>query len=207
MKTSRLLNLLMLPILAGLASLSFPGCSAKETAAPPQAKVAAEPPTPAQIPAAPVVAAAAMPPAPVVASAAEQPVQSVAPPAQVVQVAGVSAVTGAPGLPASETWDAIKDNTYDQRAGFVAGLEHITSRVDNAMQVLNARRATLPETSIQDWDFAMKDLAEARSDFRFQISELNKATPDTWSDAKDRAAQAWQRVRDDFDKVKLSTTI
>lgn len=191
----------------GLAALSCSGCSARETTAAPPAKVVAESPAPPPTPATPVVVAASITPAPVNANAPEQPIQAIAAPAQTVQLTKVSTTTGVSDLPASETWSTIENDTYDQRADFLAGLEHIAARVDTGRQVLTAKRAALPETSVQDWDFAMKDLDEARSDLRFQISELNKATPDTWSEAKDRAAQAWQRVRNDFDKVRMSTTI
>ncbi len=123
--------------------------------------------------------------------------------------------TPAPGLDAAATpavvtaddsWDTVKNYTYDQRGAFADGLNHMTARLDAAIVQLQAKRATLPQTSVKDWDFAMKELTDARSDLRFQVGELDKATPETWNDVKDKLAQAWQRTKDAFDKVRMSTT-
>ena len=107
---------------------------------------------------------------------------------------------------ANDSWDAVKDYAYDQRAAFAAGLHQMTDRMDAAITTLNARRATLPQTSIKDWDFAMKELADARSDLRYQVGELDKATPETWGEVKEKLSLAWQRTKDAFDKVRTSTT-
>lgn len=195
MKISRFLSFVFLPILLG--------CSARdEAAAPPPAKVAAINPVPAPVVATTVQAAVVTP---VIPSVPTDP----ALPAPVTPMPGLSApsVAVSGDVPASETWNAIKGDTYDQRADFAAGLERIATRVDNAIQILTAKRSTLPETSTQDWDFAMKELGEARTNLRYQFTELNKATPETWNETKDRVGGAWQRVRDDYDQVKLSTTI
>ena len=189
MKSSWLLSFVFLPVLLG--------CSAREktTAAPPD-KVAAVAPVATSVPTTTMQPTVVTPVAP--AAMPEQLTPSPAP------VPGV--VIGG-DVPASETWDAIKDDDFDQRSHFSAGVERITMRLDGAIQVLRAKRSTLPETSTQDWDFAMKELGEARTNLRYQFTELNKATPETWGEAKDRVAGAWQRVRDDYDQVKLSTTI
>jgi hypothetical protein len=189
-KTSRFLRFVFLPLLVG--------CSARqETAAPPPAKVAAVNPAATATPVALVTSTPAV----------VTPVAAAAMPEQLSPAMAVPAVAIAGNVPASETWDAIEDDDYDQRAHFAAGVERITTRVDNAIRALGAERATLPETSIQDWDFAMKELDEAQTNLHYQFSELSKATPDTWSEAKDRVASAWHRVRNDYDQVKHSTTI
>lgn len=120
--------------------------------------------------------------------------------------ADAAAAKDAAAVTASDSWDTVKGNTYDQRGAFAAGLGHMTERMDAAIARLQAKRATLPQTSIKDWDFAMKELSEARSDLHFQVGELDKATPETWNDIKDKLAQAWQRTKDAFDKVRTSTT-
>jgi hypothetical protein len=120
--------------------------------------------------------------------------------------AATEAATAAAAVTASDSWDMVKDYTYDQRGAFAAGLTHMTERMDAAIVRLNAQRATLPQTSVKDWDFAMKELSDARSDLRFQVGQLDAATPETWNDVKDKLAQAWQRTKDAFDKVRTSTT-
>jgi hypothetical protein len=118
----------------------------------------------------------------------------------------IEAAATAAAVTASDSWDLVKDYTYDQRGAFAAGLGHMIERMDAAIVRLQARRTTLPQTSVKDWDFAMKELDDARSDLRFQVNALDKATPDTWNDVKDTLAQAWQRTKDAFDKVRTSTT-
>jgi hypothetical protein len=190
-KSRRFLSFVLLPLLIG--------CSAREeTAAASPAKVTTVTAVATPVAVTTIQPAVVTPAVPVPAAMPEQ----LTPPPVAVPAA---AITG--DVPASETWDSIKDDDFDQRAHFAAGVERITTRVDNAMQILRDKRSTLPETSTQDWDFAMKELGEARSNLRYQFTELNKATPETWSEAKDRVAGAWQRVRDDYDQVKLSTTI
>jgi len=186
MKITRLAASLLLPTLLAGTGLVCPGCAARKATAPSAGDAAVTPTT--------ATARGRLAAAPQATGAIIQPAQFNSP------------VT-APDLPASEIWNFIKDDTYDQRADFTSGFERISARIGNAMQLLAARRTTLPETSIHDWDFEMKELMAARADLRFQLSELNKATPETWSEAKDRVGQAWARVRDDFDKVRSSTTI
>jgi hypothetical protein len=128
------------------------------------------------------------------------------PPAVTADAIAAEAATTAAAVTASDSWDLVKDYTYDQRGAFAAALNHMTDRLDAGIVRLNSQRATLPQTSTKDWDFAMKEVSDARSDLRFQVGELDKATPETWNDVKDKLAQAWQRTKDAFDKVRTSTT-
>jgi hypothetical protein len=116
------------------------------------------------------------------------------------------AVAEAPAPTAGEAWDAIKDSIYDKRADFAAGLGVMSDRLDLAISRLNTKRATLPQTSVKDWDFAMKEVTDAVADFKSKTNDLNKATPETWAETKDRIAQAWLRAKDAVDKVRTSTT-
>jgi hypothetical protein len=107
---------------------------------------------------------------------------------------------------AATTWAAIKDYTYDRRSDFIAGLSLMGGRLDAGMQVLNAKRATMTDGAAKDWDFNMKELHNARDYLQSTSSDLEKATDSTWADAKDKVSQAWERVRNAYDKVRHSTT-
>lgn len=104
-------------------------------------------------------------------------------------------------------WGAITDYTYERRADFSALLTRMAENVDAQVDQLAARRATLPETSVKDWDIAMKELTDAKSDLQFKVSQLSNAMPETWTQLRDSAAQAWRRVQEATDKVKRSTTL
>ena len=104
-------------------------------------------------------------------------------------------------------WGAITDYTYAHRADFSAVLERLANGTDTQIEQLNARRASLPETSVKDWDVAMKELTDARSDLQFKVSQLSSANAETWNQMRDSAAAAWRRVQEATDKVMRSTTL
>ena len=116
------------------------------------------------------------------------------------------ATSPAPREPASETWDRIKDDTYEQQSDFAAGYRQLGNDADAAIQRLDAKRATMTDTAAKDWDIAMKELKDARSDLDDKLNQIKAANSDTWNDAKGKATAAWKRVVDDLDKVRHSTT-
>jgi hypothetical protein len=116
------------------------------------------------------------------------------------------AEAAAPTVAAVDPWDSIKELTYPKRADFAAGAARLLDRIDGEIRQLNAKRANLPETSVKDWDFAMKELNEAQAYLKFTIVSLDEATSETWAEAKTKVAQAWKRANDACDKVKASTT-
>ena len=116
------------------------------------------------------------------------------------------AATASPDV-ASARWSEIKDCTYGTRTVFFAGLARLEARVDDQIRELIAKRATMDgKTSTQDWDFAMKEMQNARSSLKSLGEELMKATPETWAQEKEKVGQAWVRTQAAFNGVKSSTT-
>jgi hypothetical protein len=108
---------------------------------------------------------------------------------------------------ASARWSEIKDCTYGTRTVFFAGLARLEARVDDQIRELIAKRATMDgKTSTQDWDFAMKEMENARTNLKSMGEELNKASSETWEQQKDKVGQAWARTQEAYGKVKSSTT-
>ncbi|HTJ79466.1 MAG TPA: hypothetical protein VL357_10770 [Rariglobus sp.] len=116
------------------------------------------------------------------------------------------------GSPANATvavakWSDIKDDTYDQRVHFLAGLKQLEARVDAQIAELTAKRATMKgTTSTKDWDFAMKEMQNSRIHLISTGQELSTANAETWDQEKDKVGQAWVKTQDAYDKVKSSTT-
>jgi hypothetical protein len=107
----------------------------------------------------------------------------------------------------SAQWTDIKDYTYDQRAQLFPGLKRLEARVDGQISELTAQRAAMTSTAnTKDWDFAMKEMVEARTYLKSTGEELSKATPETWDQQKDKVGLAWVRTQDAYAKVKSSTT-
>ena len=107
-------------------------------------------------------------------------------------------------VPAS--WNAIRDDTYAERGAFAGGMTALADRLDAETRQLNLERASVPATSLKDWDVAMKALNDARSDLRYKIAQLEDATPETWAQAKEKAGLAWHRAEAARDQVRRSTT-
>lgn len=105
-----------------------------------------------------------------------------------------------------ESWDLIKDYTFDQRNEFIAALIRMSKAIDEQVLELSAKRPLTPTVVADDWEFALKELDSARSDLKWKISELAKTRPDNWADARERVATAWQRTQEAFDSVKATST-
>ena len=118
-----------------------------------------------------------------------------------------SAAAASPDV-ASAQWSDIKDCAYETRAQFFAGLTRLEARVDSQIRELAAKRATMDgKTNTQDWDFAMKEMVNARTYLKSMGEELHKASPETWAQQKDKVGEAWMRAQEAYGKVKASTTI
>lgn len=119
--------------------------------------------------------------------------------------APVAAMPVAPTL-----WADIEVYTYEMRAPFLAGVTRLEVMVEGQLAELNARRATLaPVAGTADakaWDFAMKEMDEARSYLKATGKEAGEATADTWKQQKEKVGQAWTRTQAAYEKVKASIT-
>lgn len=60
--------------------------------------------------------------------------------------------------------------------------------------------------STAEWDFAMKDMVNARTVLKSTGEVLAKASPETRDEQKARVGQAWVRTQDAYAKVKAGTT-
>jgi uncharacterized phage infection (PIP) family protein YhgE len=104
----------------------------------------------------------------------------------------------------SDSWDTIKDYTYEKRADFSASLDRMAAQLDDKAREFRAKIAGAPDAASKDRESAIKEYDEARADLKAKLTELGNATADTWADAKEKVAQAWKRVQAAYDKVKTS---
>jgi hypothetical protein len=104
----------------------------------------------------------------------------------------------------TDSWDSIKDYTYEKRADFSAGIDRMAAQFDDKTRELKAKWAGAPDAASKDRENAIKEYDEARADLKLRLSELGNASADTWADAKEKVAQAWKRVQVAYDKVKAS---
>jgi len=118
-----------------------------------------------------------------------------------------SATNPAVANPPPSGWADIKDDTFDQRAHFIAGTKQLEAKVNAQVAELVAKRATMKgSTRTEEWDFAMKEMENSRTYLKSVSEELSKATRPTWDQWKDKIGQAWLRTQEAYGKVKASTT-
>jgi hypothetical protein len=105
-----------------------------------------------------------------------------------------------------DAWTTIQYFTYDKRQDFTAIFTRMVAKLDDEIRALNAKRETMTNDT-KNWDFAMKELNNARSDVQSKLTELSRATtPETWVEARDRLGVAWDRALTATSAVKASTT-
>ena len=99
-------------------------------------------------------------------------------------------------------WSDIKDLGYDDRATVMAGLERMRKKLDLQITALEARRAKL--TTKDDpvkFNDALKVLDTARTRLASYITDLGNATPENWTQRRDRITEAWVKVEDAYKKA------
>jgi hypothetical protein len=99
---------------------------------------------------------------------------------------------------AVDSWDSVRDYTYDKRVDFSASIERMDQRMDDKIA---AEKAQAPDTISADKKAAIKDYDDARADLKARLADLGNATSDTWADAKAKVAEAWRRVKADYDRA------
>lgn len=105
------------------------------------------------------------------------------------------------------SWADLETLTFERRSEFMAGFKQMEATVDRQLAELSAKRAAMTDTvATRDWDFAMKEMKDARTYLRSMGDEAASATAQTWQQQKAKVGQAWVRTQAAYEKVKLSTT-
>jgi hypothetical protein len=107
---------------------------------------------------------------------------------------------------ASDSWDTIKNYTYEKRDEFVAGFDRMTLKMDDDQRAANAKITGLSAAAAQERDGANKAYDAARADLKANLAALSASSADTWAAAKDKVAQSWQSVKDAYARMKASAT-
>lgn len=99
---------------------------------------------------------------------------------------------------AVDTWDSVKDFTFEKRTEFSASIDRMCRSMDNEIAAVKAKA---PDAASKDRDAAVKDYDAARADLKERLADLDKASAETWADAKAKVADAWQRVKASYIKA------
>ncbi len=132
-----------------------------------------------------------------------------------VRSAAASLVATEPYMPTSAAgtsvqparWVDLEQHAFAARDLLLAGIKQLGLQVDEQVAALKAQRAAMAAgTDTRAWDFAMKEMDDARSYLRSMGEEMVKADAATWDQQKAKVGLAWVRTQDAFGKVKSSTT-
>ncbi len=102
---------------------------------------------------------------------------------------------------AVDTWDTLRELTFDRRADFTARFDRMADDMDARVAELKSRAAGLPDAAARDREAAIREYDAARADLGARMTDLGHATADTWGGAKAKVAAAWQRAEDAYDKA------
>jgi hypothetical protein len=125
-----------------------------------------------------------------------------------VPSASVAAPPPARADPDTARWKDLESHSYEQRDLLLAGLKPLLARVDEQIGLLKAKRAMMVKNKVDtsDWDFAMKEMSNARSYLAGMTEALGKARRDNWNEQKERFGHAWERTQTAYSNVMASTT-
>lgn len=104
------------------------------------------------------------------------------------------------------SWDNIKQHAFEKRAEASTEFERMAADLEDQVQALKTKRSLPADGPTRDWDLLLKELEDARAELRTALGELNRATPDTWGQARDRASQALTRAQDAVANVATRRT-
>jgi hypothetical protein len=95
---------------------------------------------------------------------------------------------------ASDSWDGIKDYTYEKREDFAAGLDRLAAASDTKISALSADATKGRESAVNEFH-------DANAQLKLQLTALRASTANTWTDAKAKADAGWQRVKAAYDAL------
>ena len=101
-----------------------------------------------------------------------------------------------------DSWDSIKDCTYEERDAFAASLERMAGKLEAEVREMNAKLTGPPDAAAKERDRTNKEFAEAHTYLKSLLGALRTGTADTWDNAKERVAQSWQNVQAAYEKLK-----
>ena len=96
---------------------------------------------------------------------------------------------------ASDTWDSVKNATYDERMKLRASADRFGQQVDRKLEEWGAKSSGLSGDAQAAWNKGVANLKEARGDLSDALAKLGNATAETWDKTKQEVGEAWSRVQ------------
>lgn len=107
--------------------------------------------------------------------------------------ASTSATNASAIQPAGNNWMELRTYTFERRGDFNSQLNAMNARIESEVSEL---RASVSEANASaSRRAALEEVQSAKSEFDEKSAALAQATEDTWNQARDEAAAAWDRLQ------------
>ena len=99
-----------------------------------------------------------------------------------------------------DTWNDVKDYTFEKQSDFSKRAEAIASDLDAKISKLKTEASEAKASASRS--AAMDELTNSRANLSEKLSALGTATADTWASAKSNVITASKRVEAAYDKAR-----
>jgi|UniRef100_UPI00404A47CD hypothetical protein len=103
-----------------------------------------------------------------------------------------------------DTWNNVKEYTYEKQSDFSKRAEAIASDLDAKISKLKTEAAEAKASASHS--AAMEELINARTNLGEKLTALGKASADTWANAKSNVITATNRVEAAYDQAVADHT-
>jgi Skp family chaperone for outer membrane proteins len=107
--------------------------------------------------------------------------------------ASTSAANASSVQPASPAWGELRSYSYERRGEFNSSLNAMNARVEAEVSELRANQSEANASASRR--AALEEVQSAKSDFDEKSAALARASQDSWDQARDEAAAAWDRLQ------------
>jgi Skp family chaperone for outer membrane proteins len=102
--------------------------------------------------------------------------------------------------PATENWSELRTYEFERRGEFNSSLNAMSAKVEAEISRLKADASGAQAS--QSRRAALDELQSAKSDFDGKAAALGRASKDTWNQARDELAAAWDRLQASLAKAR-----
>jgi hypothetical protein len=112
----------------------------------------------------------------------------------------------------NDTWNQIKDYTYQERADFSKSMDQMSKDLDDQAARLrekvssasNSGSGAATDAASQAREQAHKEFEKARENLKQGLSDLGNATADGWAAAKAKVSDEWTKLQEAWDKEEAA---
>ena len=102
----------------------------------------------------------------------------------------------------SDTWNAVKDFTIEEKDKVVSDSRGAMDRFDMQMDEMDAQASKDAAAMSAGWENTKAQLAELRANAQAKLERLGPASEDSWASVKQEFGDAVQKLEDGYNKAR-----